>query len=558
MKTSFYNKIEEIKKNTFKTNQISKLNPPRKKLSSINKNQDTTGIKHNSKSGNEISSLYETDLNYNFEKDSGFEDIFDDIGNMRFKMNNYTQYGKDIKKDNYIYLEKIKLFGKLKKSLLPLDKKEFNKYKYIYTEIENNGIKKSKKINLTKIDQIKKGYYSSDDIKIKNKNLKILNYSDIRNKGTKKLSKFSKLFGEESILTGNEKFLQAGNNLNNNNEGDNYEKNLKDNNNQNDISNISYKKISEKSSRKINLYKKNYNNLMNSSYSSNERQKLKNSLNASINSKNKFLSKNKYQEFTKDQNLENQLNNKENLYNKKNILSSSEIEMINSPDMAEKKKNCFFYYLEYFAKREIFLTTFYNKYKNISSFIRLSTFFFVIGFIFMLSCFILNEDEIQKRYENYNSNNKINEFGYSFKYNIKQCLVVAIISIIFKMICIKIVYFVLFKISHKTKEEFSSSIQNNLNQTEIQEIANKKKIFIKNYQIKAIVFFIIIFILLFVLAYTSVSFIGTFPKIFIGILINFFISIIISFIFCAFLCFIISIFHWCGCFSIFNVLKIIY
>ena len=176
----------------------------------------------------------------------------------------------------------------------------------------------------------------------------------------------------------------------------------------------------------------------------------------------------------------------------------------------------------------------------------------------MLSCFILNEDEIQKRYENYNSNNKINEFEYSFKYNIKQCLVVAIISIIFKMICIKIVYFVLFKISHKTKEEFSSSIQNNLNQKEIQEIDNKKKIFIKNYQIKAIVFFIIIFILLFVLAYTSISFIGTFPKIFIGILINFFISIIISFIFCAFLCFIISIFHWCGCFSIFNVLKIIY
>ena len=125
MKTSFYNKIEEIKKNTIKkSNQISKLNPPRKNLSSINKNQETTGIKHNSKSGNEISSLYETDLNNNFEKDSGFEDIFDDIGNMGFKMNNYTQYGKDIKKDNYIYLEKIKLFGKLKKSLLPLDESE--------------------------------------------------------------------------------------------------------------------------------------------------------------------------------------------------------------------------------------------------------------------------------------------------------------------------------------------------------------------------------------------------------------------------------------------------
>ena len=57
-------------------------------------------------------------------------------------------------------------------------KKKTNKY--IYTEIENNGIKKSKKINLTKIDQIKKGYYSSDDIKIKNKNLNILNYSDIK------------------------------------------------------------------------------------------------------------------------------------------------------------------------------------------------------------------------------------------------------------------------------------------------------------------------------------------------------------------------------------------
>ena len=244
------NSVEDNESKEFKKSkkESSESNPPKK--GPIRKNRETTGNninnnKQNSKNENETS-LFESEINYNFDKDSGFEDIFDDIGQPTSKVNNYIQNEKDIKKDNYIYLGKKLLFGKLKQSLTPLDKKVFNKYKYINTVNEINDTKMARNINITGMDSIKKEHYSMDDIKIKPKNLNLINYSDIKNKG-QKLSKFSKLFGEESILSGNDKFLQSANILGNKN-GDKYEKDLKENNNKNnssDVSNISEKKESE-------------------------------------------------------------------------------------------------------------------------------------------------------------------------------------------------------------------------------------------------------------------------------------------------------------------------
>ena len=85
--------------------ESSESNPPRKKI--VSKNRETTG-KANSKNENDTS-LFESEYNYNNDKDSGFEDIFDDIGNAATsKMNNYVQNEKNIKKKKKILLKHMK------------------------------------------------------------------------------------------------------------------------------------------------------------------------------------------------------------------------------------------------------------------------------------------------------------------------------------------------------------------------------------------------------------------------------------------------------------------
>ena len=480
--------------------ESSESNPPKK--NPTNKSRETTSIIPNNnkqtKNDNETF-LFESEINYNFEKDSGFEDIFDDIGNTTSKVDNYIQNEKNIKKDNYLYLEKKQLFGKLKQSLAPLDKKEFNKYKYINTVNEINEAKQARNINITGFDSIKKEHYSMDDFKIKPKNLNLINYSDIKNKG-QKLSKFSKLFGEESILSGNEKFLQAANNLIKN--GEKYEKDLKGNNNKNDNdSDISEKNVSEQMN---NLYKKK-KKASDSSYGNSERSKFKNSLNSSINSNDKLIAKrnikNKKEEKKQDKSQEEK---EEIIYKKQNILSS-ESEIDDSIIDTEKQKNLCYFYCDYFVKRELFLLTFYHKQDNVSIFIRLPTFFVSIGFIFTITCLFLTEKNIHERYDYYNNHGgKINEFNYAINNNLLKCFIIALISIVFKMLCVKLVYFVTFNVPDKIKEEMENKEQKNLSQLEaIQYNSNKKKYF-KRYKRRSIIFMIIVLILLIFFSYISI------------------------------------------------------
>ena len=575
------NYVEEKASNSYnESNQENSVaHPPKKKSLSVKKTsrETTSNNKFHLKNDNETS-LITSDLFNNKDKDSGFEDIFDDIGNYTTKVNNYVPNEKNIKKDNYIKLHKVKLFLKIKKSFPPLEKHEFNKYKYINTinEIIDNKQNLKLNLNISNFDQIKKGYNSADNIKINNPNLNLINYSEIKNKG---IQKISKLFGEESILSGNEKFLQAANIINNsnknientnNNNDDNYEKNIKENNNHNKSVENSY--ISEKNDtneinlKMNNLYKnKNKkNSLLKSLNENSENKKLKNSFNASINSNNILISSKisqKIQEETDNKNIKNKLLEKEeNIYNKKSILSSSESVSDTSSIYLPNPKtvNFFYFYCDYFIQREIFLTTFYHKHDNVSLFIRLPTFFISMGFIFTINCLFLTEKEIHRRYEYYIENGKMNEVKYAFKYNMAICFLSGIINAVFKMICIKLVYFLIFKIKKEIKDEFSPFVERNLSQIEMKELNKKKKKYMNKYKKRSIIFMIITFILLIVFAYISICYIGTFPKSIYGVLINFIISIIFSFIICALLCCIVSIFYWKGCNKIFGILKIIY
>ena len=171
----------------------------------------------------------------------------------------------------------------------------------------------------------------------------------------------------------------------------------------------------------------------------------------------------------------------------------------------------------------------------------------------------LTEKDIHNRYEYYNNHGgKINEIKYAFNNNLLKSFYIVLINIVFKMLCVKLVYFVTFNVPDKIKEIMDSKEQKNMNQLELKEYNRKKKKYFKRYKRRSIIFMIIILILLLVFAYISICYCGVFKHSFIGILINFFISVIFSFIICAFLCFIVSIFYRCGCFSIFKVLKVIY
>ena len=265
--------------------------------------------------------------------------------------------------------------------------------------------------------------------------------------------------------------------------------------------------------------------------------------------------------------LNGQNNNNKIIYNNSglanynnNILLSSLTEYGNNKEDYKTFQSFFKNYWNYLIKREFFFATFYNKSNNIATFIRVSTFFFVISFIFTINCLFLTRSAIHKRYLYSKKNNGLKEFKYVFKHEFLKCFLVALISLIFKMICIKFVYgYILFRIRKNTKLELSP-IFNQGN-----ELNKKRDEFYDNYIKKSYIYIAIIFALIILFGYISVCYVGTFPNTKGGIILGFFIALIFSFIFCCFICFVIVGIYQIGkicdfpCFiACYDLLKIIY
>ena len=258
-------------------------------------------------------------------------------------------------------------------------------------------------------------------------------------------------------------------------------------------------------------------------------------------------------------NLKNNANNiNKNLYNKK-VLISSLTEYENSNENNKTFKSFCKNYWNYLIKREIFFASFYNKNNNLAIFIRIPTFFLVISFIFTINCLFLTRSSIHKRFIFAKKNNGIKEFKYVFGHEFLKCFLVALISIIFKMIIIKLVYgYIFFRIRMNIKLDFS-------NANEEDEIMTKKREFFKKYKNKSLIYIAIVAGLLILLGYISACYVGTFPNTKGGIILGFFIALVLSFIFCCIICFIIVIFYQIGrscefklCTYIYEVMKIIY
>ena len=202
------------------------------------------------------------------------------------------------------------------------------------------------------------------------------------------------------------------------------------------------------------------------------------------------------------------------------------------------EENLFVYYWKYFKKRELILVSFFDKKDTIPYFVRWSSFFFCLIFIFMLNCLFFFESNVHKRYINALEGKK-NNIAFYFKHEFAKSIYVALISIVFKMIIIKLVLYRLFKIKKNIKKMMHHSYENNIETTELDDLEQKRYDYLVNYHIKLIIYFVLLILLSLFFGYICISYLGVFKESINAFFFGFLFSFIFSIIFCAVICFII-------------------
>ena len=198
----------------------------------------------------------------------------------------------------------------------------------------------------------------------------------------------------------------------------------------------------------------------------------------------------------------------------------------------------FLFYWRYFKKRELCLVCFIDKKDKIPYFIRWSAFVFCLIFIFLLNCLFFFEKNVHKRYINALDGNK-NSIGYYFKNEFLISFFIALISIVFKMIIVKLVLYRLFKIKKEHKKMMIHSAEEGLNQMRLEELQNKRNKFLLLYKMKLILYFVLLMIFSILFAYICICYGGIFRNSISAFLYGFLFTCILTFIICALFCLII-------------------
>ena len=541
------------KNNKFKNSSKIAFPPKRNKILKNNNDKTKEDITNNNiKNDNTIISSTNNDKNDNisFNEKYNFEEIYDDDDG-DFSYNNYMQNKNDYQRNNYLnYKRRDQILMKIKHAFFSI------KDSKMYFLDDYNPYNKNKKKSFISepIDVYKdrlNNFLSDFDTNIKinrfNTYPKYNNLYDKSNKNdTSKNSKFLHFLEEESVI-GNERFFQPSNS--NKSKDRKFEENknseiliLKNRRRSNDL-------ITDSGEESLDIMKiKKKNNLIDKNRLKTEdkdlgRDKMKKNFGYSLNSENRKLRTS----LMDSNNSKLKLINKNNINNDNN--KNNEKVYFSQFDYSAAKTFCEFYF-KYFIDREIFFASFYNKEDILPAFIRIPTFILAMSFLFLMNCFLLTTKYIHKRYIYAQKHNKINNFKYLFTNEFGKSFCCALIGIIFKMLCIKLIYGLLFRISN---QEY-----NNLD-------TQKKEEFKSKYRIKSLIYFAIVFVFIFLFGFFSINYIGTFPYTKIGILLGFILSFILSFFLCALLCLInVSIYQLgkkynLSCFiSFYNCLKIIY
>ena len=516
--------VKDNKSNSQKeiiSSKISYASPPPKKPKEANSTKDNIHI------GSEIESVNSTiNLNNKFViKFKNDKNILDEIFPDYNEVVSHNFYENKYMKNNYINLKLTNL--KLKKYFLsPME--DDARIKHNNTDDENN------------LDDINYDKYKTKKSAIFNYYQTLLPNADITKNFLKNHYKRERFNSDENIIDDND------NNYN--------KKNYKLRNSIRFFEDSDFL-VDEKINNKDNI--KNSKELID-----NENMDGNNNI---------FINKKKKSAFGSSSSGKNSENSSSVVNIDKYFLNSSEINQ-------NKKFNYTFlkFYWLYLNKREFCLTSLYNLQENVSSFIRITTFIFVISLQFSLNCLFLTSNQIHERHIYIKEHESINEFIYIFNQESGIIFANAFIYLIIKMLFIKFIYEKLYRISSAAKEDLSpfgtGKSENEEYEKEEKEVkeekeeneeyekeekeekgekeenstkTRKRNAYIKKYNNKSLIYIGIIFALMIILAYISICYIGIFKNTKGGLVLRFIISFIFSIIFCAIFCLIIvTIYHF--------------
>ena len=200
--------------------------------------------------------------------------------------------------------------------------------------------------------------------------------------------------------------------------------------------------------------------------------------------------------------------------------------------------NFWLYYWKYFKLRELCLVCFMDDNETLPYFVRWSCFAFCIITIFLFNCFFFFESNVHKRYLNALGGKK-NRLGYYFKKEFGTTVCVALLSCVLKMLIIKLVLYKLFKIRREDKKMMKYSAEKGLSQNELEELHEKRNKFMKMYELKLLIYFLILMALSIIFSYFSICYTGVFHNSVSAFLYGFLFCFIMTIIFCAVFCLII-------------------
>ena len=208
------------------------------------------------------------------------------------------------------------------------------------------------------------------------------------------------------------------------------------------------------------------------------------------------------------------------------------------------ENNFFSCLCQYFKNREIFCITYFNEQNTTPKFIRRSSLFFCLTFIFTINCIFYDESLVDKRYQNIlkdESNN--NGISYFFKNEFKISIYSALIGNLFKIFFIKIIINWIFKFDKKIRIMMSVTFEEKLKENEKIELNEKRETLIKCYIIKVKIYFGIIILLNLFIAYICICYGAFFEKSYSFFILSFLLSYAFSIIFCYCFCFVIILIY---------------
>ena len=200
--------------------------------------------------------------------------------------------------------------------------------------------------------------------------------------------------------------------------------------------------------------------------------------------------------------------------------------------------NYLLFFWKYFIKRELWFIVIRDRKKSLPYFVRYSSLGFCLTFMFLLNFFFFFESTVHGRYIDALEGENI-DIVYYFKNEFVKTLYISIIGNIFKMIIIKLVLYMVFKIGKNVKRLMSRSAEKALTKDEVEMLRMKREEYFTWYKRCLILYFCVLMALTILIGYICICYGVVYKNSINAFLFGIVFNIICSFVFCAIISFLI-------------------